>query len=503
MKRLSLFFTLILLAIVASPSLLAAGGKCGENCKWQLESGLLRITGYGKMDDYGSGNSPWFPPNVKYLEIEEGITQIGKGCFAGSKITTVKIPMSVTVISDKAFEGCKQLSVVEFTYGLKEIGNNAFANCDLLHKAILPASLDKIGDKAFYKCKSLGVISLPSRMHHIGVEAFAKCNVEQILELPDFVTPNFSARYGLSSNTVDSYYSHHARQIAESELEPKSKEKKDDNDKKHGVKESGVKYGDSDVDKNIPQRAQNNVNTFAIIIANENYTSLADVPYAINDGTSFATYCRSVLGLPDSNISFYKDATYLSIREALAWLRDVDAAYKGDINVIFYYAGHGMPDEATHEAYLVPTDAYRAVKDVCYPLKDLYASLGSLQAGSVKVFLDACFSGATPDGGVIEKGRSIAIVPKASAVEGNMVVLSATSGDQTAWQYDRQGHGMFTYFLLKKLQESSGETSMGELCEYICDRVGKASIVENRKSQTPSVIASPRLGNKWRYWTVK
>jgi hypothetical protein len=36
--------------------------------------------------------------------------------------------------------------------------------------------------------------------------------------------------------------------------------------------------------------------------------------------------------------------------------------------------------------------------------------------------------------------------------QGNMVVFSAAQGDETAYPNNDEKHGMFTYFLLKKLQ---------------------------------------------------
>lgn len=503
MKRFYTLFTL-LLTVIASPAyMLALGGKCGGKVKWEFNQGLLKIYGEGPMKDYGKGDTPWRPDMVKYLEIDDGITYIGKNCFAETKIASVKLPLSVVDIGTRAFAECKSLMAVELPYGLKQIGNQSFANCRSLSKITIPASVVEIADRAFYNCHALEAVSIPARIQSIGVEAFGNSGVRQLLEIPDIITLSNCNRFGIALSAVEQYYKEQATHIASTEVKAKSEEKSAYRVNNANTSAPKIAYGQSDVDRNIPSKAQNNVNTFAIIIANENYSALSNVPYALNDGSSFATYCRSVLGIPDQNIGLYKDATYLSIKESLAWLRDVDNAFKGDIDVIFYYAGHGVPDEATRKAYIVPTDAFRAVKDVCYPLDDLYASLGSLKAKSVKVFLDACFSGATPDGSMIENGRTISVVPKESVISGNTVVLSATTGEQTAWQYDRQGHGVFTYYLLKKLQETSGDVSMGELCEYVCDNVNKTSIVENKKSQNPSVSSAPNIGSKWRYWTVK
>jgi hypothetical protein len=63
--------------------------------------------------------------------------------------------------------------------------------------------------------------------------------------------------------------------------------------------------------------------------------------------------------------------------------------------------------------------------------------------------------------------------------------------------------GMFTYFLLKKLQETKGDVTLGELSDYISTEVSQKSIVVNRKSQTPSITSSTELINKWKGLKLK
>ena len=58
----------------------------------------------------------------------------------------------------------------------------------------------------------------------------------------------------------------------------------------------------SEVDKNIPVTNKKNTNTFAVIIANEKYQSVASVPYAINDGNIFREYCVKTLGIPEKQV---------------------------------------------------------------------------------------------------------------------------------------------------------------------------------------------------------
>lgn len=257
--------------------------------------------------------------------------------------------------------------------------------------------------------------------------------------------------------------------------------------------------GPSDVDLNIPETAATATTTFAVIIANEKYTREAQVPFAIRDGEIFAQYCHKTLGIPEKNIRLVKNATLNDMKFQLNWLNQVLTAHDGKAKAIVYYAGHGIPGESNRSGYLLPADGYGSDTGTGYALKDFYTALGNAPAKSVIVFLDACFSGTKRESGMMTSARGIAIKVKSEVPRGNMVVFSAAQGDETAYQYAEKGHGMFTYFLLKKLQESCGEVTLGELGDYVTKEVEKASIVNNNKIQTPTVIPSPNIID----WQVK
>lgn len=256
----------------------------------------------------------------------------------------------------------------------------------------------------------------------------------------------------------------------------------------------GVK---SDVDINIPENSIKDENLYALIIANENYSMVSGVPYALNDGETFAEYCEKTLGIPEKNVLLYKDASFGIMLNAMDKVKKLAAARGGDMELIFYYAGHGIPDESSKDAFLLPIDSDGKQTKVCYSLNDIYSELGAMNAQSVTVFLDACFSGAKRDGGMVAEARGVAIKPKQSAPEGNMVVFSAVSDNETALPYEEKGHGMFTYFLLKKLQETKGDVTLKELSDYIRQKVSSESILINDKSQTPTVTASSAINTEW------
>ena len=75
-------------------------------------------------------------------------------------------------------------------------------------------------------------------------------------------------------------------------------------------------------------------------------------------------------------------------------------------------------------------------------------------------------------------------------------------GDETAWPYKEKGHGLFTYFLLKKLQQSAGEATLDELSDYLVMQVRRQSAL-NLKKQTPTVVPSVAVGEEWREWKLK
>lgn len=259
----------------------------------------------------------------------------------------------------------------------------------------------------------------------------------------------------------------------------------------------------SDVDESIPTTSDKDNDCFAVVISNENYMRESKVPFAINDGRTFTEYCNKTLGIPTSNIHFVTNATYNNIRYEINWLRNVIKAYNGKAKVIFYYAGHGIPDEQNKNAYLLPVDGYGTDIVTGYALSNLYKELSELPSQSVTVFLDACFSGTKREGDMLSSARGVAIKVKQTEPTGNLVVFSAAQGDETAYPYKEKRHGMFTYYLLKKLQETKGNVTLEQLGDYIKDEVSKKSIVINGKPQTPTVIPARTISTNWGNWTLK
>ena len=261
-----------------------------------------------------------------------------------------------------------------------------------------------------------------------------------------------------------------------------------------------IGYAQQDVDHRIAVTTEKDDKSFVLIISNENYKYEQPVPFALNDGETFKLYCEKTFGIPSKNIRFLKDATLNDIRMQIQWLQKVMDAYEGEARAIIYYSGHGMPSEDGNKAYLLPVDGKSTLTVSGLSTSDLYAQLSDMPSKRTLVILDACFSGARRDGLMLASSRGVAIKTKQAPISGNMVVFSAAQGDETAYPLHEERHGLFTYYILEEIQRTGGLISLGELSDNVKKNVTRASIVENDKSQTPTIVASP-LSKDWKNWS--
>ena len=258
----------------------------------------------------------------------------------------------------------------------------------------------------------------------------------------------------------------------------------------------------SAVDSNIPQSKKEADNTYALIIANEDYQFVDPVNFASHDGEVFKEYCIKTLGIPEKQVRYCSNASYGVISGGVDWLKYALNNFEGS-KAIVYYCGHGIPDEKTGDAYIVPVDGKGTNTATCYSLNKLYTTLAATKAVNVTYFMDACFTGANKEGSMLVAARGVAREAKKEKLDGNAVVFSASSADETAMTYLEKGHGLFTYFLLKKLQETSGDVTYDELAGYINKNVKKEAFLINEKPQTPVVATSPKAASSWKSMKLK
>jgi WD40 repeat protein len=265
----------------------------------------------------------------------------------------------------------------------------------------------------------------------------------------------------------------------------------------------------SDVDVNIPTSTKRKANCYALIIGNEDYSSHqmglgneVNVEFARNDAKIFKEYVNKTLGVPNENIMLLLDAKAIEFNRSIEKLNLIAKTSGGDCELIVYFAGHGLPDEVTKDAFIMPVDV--SGNDLKYAIKlsYLYGKLSEYPTKKVTVFLDACFSGGARNNALVA-ARGVKVRPKEEALKGNIVVFSASSGDQSSLPYKEKQHGIFTYHLLKKLQETKGDIPLKELSDYVNKEVSLRSIIVNNKEQNPQVNASSEVDGNWTLWKLR
>ncbi|MFQ5650896.1 MAG: caspase family protein [bacterium] len=254
-----------------------------------------------------------------------------------------------------------------------------------------------------------------------------------------------------------------------------------------------------DVDTHIPKSKNYNQDAIAIILGVEQYAGIPNVTFAKRDAAIFKEYAIKVLGVPDSKNNIYyktdQDVTkgeFLKLFTGKGWLKK---RAQPTSDVYIYFAGHGAPDIKEKMAYLIPFDG-----DANYPsqtgfsLNQFYDELSTLNAKSITVFIDACFSGGTRENTMLLADARPVLIKVENPVlrSDNLVVFSAASGHEISSAYPDKEHGLFTYFLLKGLRGEADKNydaaiSIAELEAYLIANVKRTAGTLDRE-QTPQVL---------------
>ncbi len=251
---------------------------------------------------------------------------------------------------------------------------------------------------------------------------------------------------------------------------------------------TSAKVFDSDADR-ADYHFDENAADYAVIIGVESYANVAAAPFAKRDAEAVRAHLRA-LGYPSQNIAMLTDsqATGNKLKSYIeSWLpRNV----KPESKVFFYFAGHGAPDAQSQQSFLLPWDGDpQYLADTGYPIKRLYEKLNELSAQQVIVAMDAGFSGAGGRSVLAKGARPLVARLDAGAASqlGKVAVLAAAGGDEITAEENTQGHGLFTYYLLKSLNDSGGVETLGKVYDRVKPRVQQAAR-QASQSQTPQLL---------------
>ena len=152
------------------------------------------------------GESAFQDSTVKSAVIGNGVTEVGKYAFSRcASLTTVKLPESVTVLSDGLFESCSQLSDITFSKSLTYIGEGAFLGCSALTAVTLPDTVSTVSAKAFKNCSALKTANLPHAVTTLSVSVFENCSSLEMLTIGANITSigNYALRGCVKLTGID------------------------------------------------------------------------------------------------------------------------------------------------------------------------------------------------------------------------------------------------------------------------------------------------------------
>jgi hypothetical protein len=200
---------------------------------------------------------------------------------------------------------------------------------------------------------------------------------------------------------------------------------------------------------------------FVVGIGKYGYTD--NITFARHSAEMFVKIMQKTQGVPPENSYIMLDEKAsqarikTNIKKMLRRLKPGDTIY-------FYYNGHGIPVPSQHNMpYLLAYDTEPdfVTDDAFFSLQNIYAKLSDSVAGKVVAVVDSCFSGVT-DGKAVNKGvAATRVIPKRTSFnQEKMVVMSAGKGNQYSNAYDKKGHRLFSYFVMKNILEGKSDIKL-------------------------------------------
>ena len=230
---------------------------------------------------------------------------------------------------------------------------------------------------------------------------------------------------------------------------------------------------------------------YAVVVGIEHYPSLPSPVGARSDAERFADVARRTLGVPPAQmrVLFDGEASRGRIEREIAW---VSGNVPPGGRIYFYFSGHGAPDPVKGTSYLVPSDGDpQYLPNTALTLDSVVQHLRTSKAKDVVVFTDACFSGS---GGrsVLAPGARPIVRMKSVATPGNVVMFSASGGEEISGPTADGKSGLFSWHLLQGLasgkadMNGDGQITLEELANYVSPRVTREAARANR-AQHPAL----------------
>ena len=242
----------------------------------------------------------------------------------------------------------------------------------------------------------------------------------------------------------------------------------------------------------------NNPNAVALIIGIDKYEAISNAQWAESDAGMFYDFANKSLGISTDRIKLIRgDKSDMRgiWKSTEQWLPAYVEENRSDVYV--YFAGHGLASEDGDDVYLIPWDGDpELLKRTALKRSEFVDTLKSLNAASVTLFMDTCYSGKAKGGkGVlVADTRGLRVVKKnnQSNLPSNFTLFSAAASDETARSHPSLKHGLFSYWMMRGLggeADMNGDSKLtnGELHSFVSKKVQQTAITVGHK-QHPQLV---------------
>lgn len=240
----------------------------------------------------------------------------------------------------------------------------------------------------------------------------------------------------------------------------------------------------------------------ALIIANDTYDDPAfqplKTPFA--DATAVAAVLRSRFGFSTTVEGgnkpldlFLHNATKAEVQQVLYELRRRLAA---EDQLIIYYAGHGQADPELG-AYWVPVEAQHDADYSWIDATDITRELKRMNASSILVISDSCYSGGLSRGGPGEQVSEARdrYLAKASRMKARQLI--ASGGEEPVEDGGGGGHSVFAKALIEALNAMPGSAfTASELLEQKVKPAVISAANAVSEGQTPGFSRIVKAGDE-------
>lgn len=200
-------------------------------------------------------------------------------------------------------------------------------------------------------------------------------------------------------------------------------------------------------------------NYHALVIGIMDYEYLPDLHTVGND-------TRAVSEILEGDYEFHVKALWNPSREEiLIALNQYRKSLTERDNLLIYYAGHGLLDEAADEGYWFPADATRDTEVNWVSNSSITASIRAIRAKHVMVVADSCYSGKLLRGIKIKR-RTPDYLHRLSSKKARIVLSSGGLGPSVG-SVTNANHSAFASVFIEALRENKGVIDGTELFSKI------------------------------------